>query len=67
MAITAGTLRTRVLIATGDSEPVEVGTISTDMKLTPGQGATLSPRRWRRTLAFGFIRIALVTLTMRGR
>ncbi|GGH34151.1 hypothetical protein [Microbacterium album] len=65
MAAIAGTLTTRILVATGDSEPTEVGTVTTDLHATGnGAGITLSARRWRRGLALAFLRMAWATWTM---
>lgn len=68
MAVVAGTISTRVLLAVGDTEPVEVATIDTD--LHPGDTeheVMLTSRRWRLSLALGFLRMAWATATMRGR
>lgn len=62
----AGTLTTRILIATGTSEPTELATITTDIKSTRNsEGATLSLGHWQRALALGLLRAAWTTLTAR--
>jgi hypothetical protein len=66
MAAIVGTLDTRVLVAVGDGEPVEVGTLTTQMHGTGSRaGVTLSTRKWRRDLAIAFIRMAWHTWTNR--
>ncbi|WP_455904709.1 hypothetical protein [Microbacterium sp.] len=68
MAIAVGTLTTRVLIVVGDGEPVEVVTLPTKLTAArPGPGVVLNSRRWCLSLAFGFLRIAWATATMRAR
>ena len=65
MAVTAGTLTTRILVATGDGKPTEVGTLTTQLRATDrGAGVTISTRRWRRDLALAFLRMAWHTWTM---
>ena len=67
MTVTAGTLTTRVLLAHGQSEPVEVGTITTDLRATGGgAGVQLSARRYRRDLAVAFLHMAWHTWTTRA-
>ena len=64
MAAIAGTIKTRILLATGDSEPHEVGTVTTELHaLGNGAGVTLGTRRWRRGLALAFLRMAWHTWT----
>ena len=66
MAVVAGTLTTRVLLAHGDSILVEVGTVTTDLlAVGRGEGVQLSMRRYRRDLALGFLRMAWATWTNR--
>lgn len=68
MATVAGTIDTRILVATGDAEPTEIGTVSTEMHaLGNGTGVAISTRRWRRDLALAFLRMAWATWTMRDR
>jgi hypothetical protein len=68
MPVVAGTLTTRVLIAVGDIEPVEVATIPTHLHVGDNDpGVVLNSRRWRLSLALGFLRMAWATATMRGR
>ena len=65
MAVTAGTLTTRILVATGDGKPTEVGTLTTQLHATGrGAGVVISTRRWRRDLALAFLRMAWHTWTM---
>lgn len=64
MAAIAGTIKTRILLATGDSEAHEVGTVTTELHaMGNGAGVTLSTRRWRRNLALAFLRMAWHTWT----
>lgn len=66
MAAIAGTIDTRILIATGDAEPTEVGTVATELRALVGRpGVALSVRRWRRDLAIAFLRMAWATWAMR--
>lgn len=66
MAAIAGSIDTRILIATGDAEPTEVGTVTTELHaLKSGAGVELSSRRWRRDLALAFLRMAWATWMMR--
>ena len=66
MAAIAGTIDTRILVAVGDAEPAEVGTLTTELRSTGhGAGVTLSARRWRRSMALAFLRMAWVTWSMR--
>ena len=66
MAVTAGTLTTRILVATGDGKPTEVGTLTTQLHATGrGAGVVISTRRWRRDLALAFLRMAWHTWTTR--
>lgn len=68
MPVSAGTMTTRVLLAVGDGEPVEVAAIPTKLATyRPGPGVVLNSRRWRLSLALGFARIVWATATMRGR
>jgi hypothetical protein len=68
MPFVVGTLTTRVLLVVGDSEPVEVAAIPTKLSTSrPGPGVVLNSRRWRLSLALGFLRIAWATATMRDR
>lgn len=66
MAVTAGTLTTRILVATGDGKPTEVGTLTTQLRAAGrGAGVVISTRRWRRDLALAFLRMAWHTWTTR--
>lgn len=68
MAVVAGTITTRVLLVVADGEPVEVATLPTKLTAArPGPGVVLNSRRWRLSLALGFLRIAWATATMRDR
>jgi hypothetical protein len=68
MAAVMGTLDTRVLLAVGDGEPAEIGTLTTELHATGrGAGVVVSTRRWRRSLALAFLRMAWETLTMRDK
>lgn len=67
MAVAVGSIDTRILIAVGSAEPVEVGTLTVklDAKLAAdGTSAVLDARRWRRGMAVAFVRMAWATLTM---
>ncbi len=65
MAISPGTLDTRILLAIGDGRPVEVGTLTT--RLAAGKEArgrvVISMRRWRLGLTVAFLHAAWVTAT----
>ena len=66
MVVTAGTLTTRILVATGDGKPTDVGTLTTQLHATGrGAGVTISTRRWRRDLGLAFLRMAWHTWTAR--
>jgi hypothetical protein len=66
VAAIAGTIDTRILIATGDAQPTDVGTVTTYLHATGnGSGVALSTRRWRRDLALAFLRMAWATWTTR--
>ena len=59
MTAIAGTLTTRILLAHGDGEPVEVGTVTTELHaIGKNVGVQLSTRRYRRDLATVFLRMA---------
>lgn len=59
MTAIAGTLTTRVLLAHGDGKPVEVGTVTTELHaIGKHAGVQLSTRRYRRSLAAAFLRMA---------
>ncbi|MFI8593742.1 hypothetical protein ACIGCK_04840 [Microbacterium sp. NPDC078428] len=67
MAAIAGTITTRVLLAVGDAEPTEIGSLTTNLHATgSGAGVALSARRWRRSLAIAFLRMAWATWTTRS-
>ncbi len=66
MAVVAGTIKTRIILATGDAEPTEVGAVTSELDaLGDRAGVTLSTRRWRRDLALAFLRMAWATWTAR--
>lgn len=70
MAVSAGTIDGRVLVAIGDAIPTEVATFTSDLTVTrhlTGHGATLKldTRKWRRAVAIAFLRIAWHTWTSR--
>lgn len=66
MAAVMGAIDTRVLLAIGDGEPAEVGTLTTELHATGrGAGVVVSTRRWRRSLALAFLRMAWTMWTMR--
>ena len=61
-------IATRVLVATGNNEPTEVGVIECDARIRrSGSGIRLviDARRWRRALAFQLLRMVWVTWTMK--
>lgn len=70
MAAIIGTVPTRLLISTGDGEPIEIGSFDFDMVVTGRRsatpGVTISMRRWRRRLTVLLIRMAWATLTARS-
>lgn len=71
MAVSAGTIDGRVLVAIGDATPTEVATFSADLTVTRHlavHGATLErdTRKWRRNVAIAFLRIAWHTWTSRS-
>lgn len=69
MAAIIGKIPTRVLVAFGDSDPVEVAQIEYKLSATREGDhvfAEVDERRWRRRMALGFLRIAWSTLTTRG-
>ena len=70
MAVSAGTIDGRVLVAIADAPPTEVATFTADLTATrhlTGHGATveLDTRKWRRAVAIAFLRIAWHTWTRR--
>lgn len=61
MAVVRGSVTTRVLVAVGDTEPVELATLTTRLRPSRrGPGVVLYLRRG---LALGFLRLAWAAAT----
>ena len=70
MATTVGTVDAQVLVAVGSAAPTKVATITMDLAATrrptrTGATVELDTRRWQRSLAIAFLRIAWHTWTNR--
>ena len=65
MAVARGSVTTRVLVAVGDTEPVELATLTTRLRPSRrGHGVVLNLRRG---LVLGFLRLAWAAATKRAR
>lgn len=64
MAVVRGSLTTRVLVAVGDTEPVELATLTT--RLRPSRRDPGVVLNLRRGLALGFLRLAWAAATTRA-
>jgi len=68
MAQQIAKLNTRVLVATGDSAPTEIGTIESNLYARPTHtdaDLVFNKRRWRRALAVTLLRMAWAAWTMK--